>query len=334
MAILFLESFDDSLWSERLSGSGRVVDAAYGLHGNGLRLGDTYSAYTYVPCDPVSGTAIMGMAIKINSSGSGDRELIELGAGGTEIFYDSTNKRLHSKIQISSVAYTEDWTPVNSVYTDRWHFIEFKWYHNTSSAGTFQMGVDGTYTTQQTSIDYFQGFSNVRVGWVTVADVASFYVDDLYVADTTGGVNDDFLGPIAVTAKFPNGNGNSSVLVGQDADSTDNYLNVDEDPPDDGTTYNESGTEGDKDTYAMEDITGSPTVVGVVSTLYARRTQTGAKYARTVARVNSTDYVGATKALGEGYSPVENVFDQNPDTSTAWTQTTFNGAEFGPEVRD
>ena len=67
--------------------------------------------------------------------------------------------------------------------------------------------------------------------------------------------------------------------------------------------------------------------------MYARRTQTGAKYARAVARVNSTDYVGTTKALGEGYGTVENVFDENPDTSTAWTPTTFNGAEFGPEVR-
>jgi len=335
MALLRLESFDDSLFRSRLTSPvAYQTSASYGLHGDGARLGDTPGHYLYVPVDPVTGTAIMGFALKVVASGSGDRMLIEFGRAGTEIKYDATNARLHSMIQTGSTSYSEQYTALNSVPLNKWAYVEFKWRHSQASAGTFQMGVNGAYTTEDTGIDYFSGFSAMKFGWVTITDVADFYIDDLYVADTTGSANNDFLGPIVVEPLLPNGNGFHSDLVGQDSNSTDNYLNVDEDPPDDGTTYNQSGTQGDIDTYAMEDVSGSPQVKGVVASVYGKRTQTGAKYFRPVTRVSSTDYTLSDLALSEDYSLVEDAWDVNPNTSTAWTPTTLNGAEFGVEVRD
>jgi len=53
-----------------------------------------------------------------------------------------------------------------------------------------------------------------------------------------------------------NGNGQVSGLTGQDADSTDNYLNVDDGvTPDDDTTYNEAGSTGLVDQYTKAAIT-------------------------------------------------------------------------------
>jgi hypothetical protein len=297
-------------------------------------LGNTTGHYLYVPVDPVVGTAIMGFALKPVSSGSGDRMLVQLGNNGFDIFYDSTNQRLHSSIQTGSTTHSEQYTAINSVPLNKWSYIEIKWYHNMGSAGTMQMGVNGSYNTEDTGIDWFFDFDAVKFGWTTISDVQDFYIDDVYVADTTGSANNDFLGPIVVQPLLPNGNGFHSDLVGQDSNSTDNYLNVDEDPPDDGTTYNQSGTQGDIDTYAMENVSGTPQVKGVVAAVYGKRTQTGAKYFRPVTRVSSTDYNLSDLALGEDYSLVEDVWDVNPNTSTAWTATTLNGAEFGVEVRD
>ena len=332
MAIQILESWDDGADASRMGPKNYVVDSAYGLHGDGIRLGDTPGGYFYPPIDG-SATAIFGFAIYIQTPGAGDKTIGTVGTS-VELSYDSSNQRLHASIRNGVASYVDVYTPINSMKVSRWHYIEVKFLTSTSSAGTWQMGIDGTYTSETTGIDYYFAYDTTRIGWSTSTYVTDFYVDDLYVADTTGGVNDDFLGPIAVTAKLPDGNGNWSDLVGQDADSTDNYLNVDEATPDAGTTYNESGTEGDKDTYTFEDITGTPTVLGVAATMYARRTETGAKYVRAVARVGSTDYVGTTQGLAEGYGVVEEYWDENPATSTAWTYTTFNGAEFGPEVRD
>lgn len=335
MAIKILESFDDDLYGDRaFSGNFAAPNASYGLHGKGITLGDTPGTHVYIPLDG-SQKQIFGFAIYIANPESGTQDLGYIGSTANPLLYDGANQRIEMRIANNSVGgYWSYYTDIGSVKPYRWHYFEMKFTASTSSAGTMQMGVDGNYTTETTGIDWYYSYGNSRLGWSTINYIAEFYIDDFYVADTTGGVNDDFLGPIAITVKLPNGNGTYSNLTGSDGNSTDNYLLVDEAPPDDGTTYVESGTEGDKDTYAFEDVSGTPNIIGAVASMYAQRTQTGVKYVRSVARVNSTDYTGSTLALPQGYSSMEEVYDVNPNTSTAWTATTFNGAEFGPEVRD
>jgi hypothetical protein len=333
MAVKFAESFDDGLYDQRLGASSSfTTSASYGLHGDGARLGDTPNGYLYPPVDG-SETAILGFAMKIVTAGSGNGILAYLGPACL-IYYDQSNQRLHGEIRVGVSSYVDVYTATGSVVVGKWVFVEVKFYPNTGSAGTFQMGVTGTYTSEETSLDYFLAYDETRIGWTTSEVVADFYIDDLYIADTNGGVNDDFLGPCLANPKLPNGNGNSSDLVGQDADQVDNYLNVDENPPDESTTYNESGTQGHKDTYAFEDTTGAPTIVAVVGTMYAKRTQTGVKHIRAVTRVGSTDYVGSEQALAEDNTPIEEVWDVDPATSSAWLYTAVDAAEFGAEVRD
>lgn len=336
MALQLLESFDDSLYSSRFGTYNFTApNVSYGLNGKGIQLGDTPNGYIYLPVD---GTKkwIIGFHLYVHSV-SGEQVLMEIGEvnqGGITIYYDSSNQRLHAETRVGVSSYLDDYTANGSVQVQNWHYVEFSYLWSTGSAGTFQMGVDGTYITERTGIDMYFSYSLTRIGWTTSTVVNEFWIDDLYTADTTGGVNDSFLGPVAITVKYPDGNGNYSNLTGSDGNSTDNYLLVDEDPPDDGTTYVESGTEGDEDTYTFDDVTGSPTIYGVVASMYSRRTQTGAKYLRAITRLSSTDYTGTAKSLATSYGVLEEVWDQNPNTSTAWTATTFNGAEFGAEVRN
>lgn len=329
MVLKLLEGFDDNLANQRLGGSWEGPSATYGLHGDGIRVGDIGNDIAYIPVDDGE-TNFVGFACKFAGN---DGQFIAFGSGsGVEL--DLANQRLHGFVQTGvSGQTTHVYTPIGSITGGSWHYIEVKVFHSTSSAGILQLGVDGTYTAESTGIDwYYEGLAFELGGTLSqFVDYAS--IDDLYIADGTGTVNNTFLGPTEVVTLYPDGNGNSSDLLGSDADYTDNYLLVDENPPDDGTTYVGSGVEGEKDTYTFDDMTGTGSVSGLIVSANAKKTDTGSKFIRPVARLSSTDYTSDTKSLSETYGPAESVFDENPDASAAWTITTVNAAEFGIEVR-
>ena len=79
----------------------------------------------------------------------------------------------------------------------------------------------------------------------------AFWVDDLALNDTTGGVDDSWCGDGKVALIKANANGDQSDLVGSDADSVDNYLLVDEVPKDDDTTYVEGSVISGYDLYNL-----------------------------------------------------------------------------------
>jgi hypothetical protein len=159
------------------------------------------------------------------------------------------------------------------------------------------------------------------------------YYDDLYVCDGTGGApTDTFLGDVRVQAIFPSGNGNSSQLVGQDADSTDNYLNVDETAQDGDTTYVESSTVGNKDTYAFGNLTPTTgTVYGVQVLPFAKKTDAGTRSIVSVARLSATEVDSAAKALSTDYAYLPDIREAKPGGGT-WSITNVNDAEFGIKI--
>lgn len=82
-----------------------------------------------------------------------------------------------------------------------------------------------------------------------------FYYDDLYLDDTSGESAPVPVPDYRFLLVSPDGNGYSSDWVGSDGNSTDNYLLVDELPPDDDTSYVESAAGGETDAYTMSDPT-------------------------------------------------------------------------------
>lgn len=161
------------------------------------------------------------------------------------------------------------------------------------------------------------------------------YLDDLVLLDTSGSVNNAFLGDVRVQALFPDGNGNSSQLVGSDGNSIDNYLLVDENPPDGDTTYVESSTPGDKDTYQygeVRDIDAGSQVHAVQACMYARQTDSPA--VRTIAarsRSAGVEEAGSNKTLTATYKYHLQVFEDDP-SSNPWTVASVDAGEFGVEV--
>jgi hypothetical protein len=156
--------------------------------------------------------------------------------------------------------------------------------------------------------------------------------DDLYVCDGTGSAPaNDFLGDCRVEAIFPSGNGNSSVLVGSDGNSTDNYLLVDEAAPNT-TDYVESSTVTDKDTYAYGNLAATTgTVFGVQPVPFAAKTDAGTRSIVSVARVSATEVDSAAKTLSTTYTYYPDVREAKPGGG-AWAIGDVNGAEFGVKI--
>ncbi|MDQ3565725.1 MAG: hypothetical protein M3436_16975 [Pseudomonadota bacterium] len=215
------------------------------------------------------------------------------------------------------------------------YYIEFKVViHDTT--GTAEVKVDGSSKLALTSVDT-KNTANATANQVRIgpggAATGFWDYDDVYICDGAGSVNNNFLGDCRVDAYAPNGNGNSSQLVGSDGNSTDNYLLVDESAPNDDTDYVESATAGNKDTYTVADMSHTPSsIFGVQILANAKKDDAGARSVATVTRSGVTDFDGATQALSTSYVYYSDIRETDPNTSAAWTKTNFNAAEFGVKV--
>ena len=182
------------------------------------------------------------------------------------------------------------------------------------------------------------------------------YVDDLYVCDTLGGVNDDFLGPVNVFFIKPIADGAPAVIVTPGGGWTPiggpRFSLVNEVPPDDGVTKI-AFTVGFLDISAADgyhyDASGLPGagwtilgIQGVMDSSYAGPSHPAVPWGSPLFMqeaanpANWTYY--AIGPFGPGpFGPADNTwrmaistFDQNPLTGVDWTLADFATYEFGP----
>lgn len=159
------------------------------------------------------------------------------------------------------------------------------------------------------------------------------YLDDFFLMNTAGSLNNDFKGDCRVEALYPNANGNSSGFTGSDGNSTDNYALVDENPPNSDTDYVESSTVGTKDTYGYSNISSTiGTVHGVQILPFAKKTDAGSRAIATVARSGITEAMSADLPLLATYGYYPTIVERDPATVAAWTIAAVNAAEFGVAV--
>ena len=332
MSLLLVESFDDrhynlGKWDSAaftsITGSGRTGNGAQ-ITGGAINLSKTIAA---------TATVIVGRAFYTSS-------LAATGGSPTIGFYTTSGTVLELNVRATNgylalyrgatqIAITA--SAVLSATT--FHYVELKG-TLANSGGTADVQLDGANVISFTGDTLAGTVTDIDRVVIGTSTNTTDRTDDIYICDGTGSTNNTFLGDITVECLFPNGNGNSSVLVGSDADSTDNYLLVDETTPSTADHVG-SATEGDKDTYAYGNITGNPnTILGVAVNSYQAKSDSGTKFARPVVRSGTTDYVGASVALSTAYLSDQQIWETDPDTASAWTESGINSAEFGFEVRD
>jgi hypothetical protein len=220
-----------------------------------------------------------------------------------------------------------------------WYYVEVK-FQSHNSAGLCTVKVNGVQEFAATSLDTLNNNNNYGGGFLFCTNVPdavtpALEYDDIYINDTAGSVNNDFLGDVTIKMLTPNGNGNSSQMVGSDADSTDNYLHVDDGATptvDDDTSYVESATSSNKDTYAYSNLSGVASVKAVNIKTIGRKIDGGAADGIAVARSVATEADSAALGFTTSYLIKPFIRETDPDTSAAWAVAAVDAAEFGVKV--
>ena len=165
----------------------------------------------------------------------------------------------------------------------------------------------------------------------TGGSVALYRFDNFFVRDTTGPVNNGFLGERRVETVVPN----ADTATEQWTPSTgaDSFAMVDEIGPDDDTTYLESSTGGNRtvlDTANLADTTGTTRAVAVMSR--ARKTDAQNRTYRVGVRsgaseTQSGDISSDTSYTYDGYM----IANQDPNGTIAWTPANAQSAQIAIE---
>lgn len=182
-----------------------------------------FRAYVYISSMPSAKTGIISWG-----DGTGWWYGVRLNPGGT-LTIEAANNFL-----ISSAS--------SALSTGRWYRIEFDMNDNTD---THTLYVDGVQVAQLTGADVFGS----RYAYFGVQDActADLYMTDLAINDTTGTAQTGLPGDGSLAYLFPNAAGDNNLwatAVGGTAGTSNNYTRVDEVPPDDATSYNQTTVSG------------------------------------------------------------------------------------------
>lgn len=217
-----------------------------------------------------------------------------------------------------------------------WTYIEVKAKLH-DSTGTWEVRYNGNVIGSGSSVDTKNGgtkttFDTVYIGFGGDGN-DQCKIDDIYVCNNAGSVNNDFHGDCRIEALYPNGNGTSSQFTGSDGNSTDNYLLVDEAGAPGTADYVQDNVAGHRDTYALANLTTTTgTVYGVQGVHYVAKSDAGTVSVKPAILSSSSLAYGSTLSPGTTYAGLTQLAETDPATATAWTISGVNAAECGVEI--
>ena len=356
MALIWCEGFDDLVsgdihtsgiayegrWDSFNSyGTGRWSIETGTRTGNGKELYCSSTPYAAQFIKDMSGqtTVIVGMAIKCETL---------LSDGGLVHFRDDNTGaqmvgfRVGGNGLVLADKDTSGWgnshlcSSTKTLPIGAWAYLEIKVFFS-DTVGTIDFRINGENAGSFTGLDTTAGVTTcgqVRFLMGDGTDQPAIYparIDDIYIADTTGSVNNDFLGPIEIVTIMPDGDGSTNAWT--PSTGTVNADLVDEIPANGDTDYVSTATTTNQDLYTYANLDGNTnTVKAVQVSARVRNEGAGSETLKLLARSGTTTGASAAHGFDTTYLTVQDVFEVNPDTSTAWTETTVNGAEFGIEL--
>lgn len=327
MAITVIDGFDlyhttnlplSTAWALIESGqtltTGRFGGQAMRLASSGAGLSRAIAA---------TDTLTVGYAIKIETFSSGDVTLLQFrGLSGElftfQLFPNGTIRAIRGG-QFGTLLGTS-----SAISTGVWHYLEFEFTRN-SSTGSLTITMDGTnilaVTGQNTG---GESVNEVRIKGA--ANSSNTDYDDVYITDTAAK-----LGECRVETLVPSADTGDKDWTA--STGSDNYAVVDELPSNADTDYVSSATPGDVDLYALTDLSASPvSIKAVKATVVARKDDVTTREVRTKLKSGGTTSDGATRGVGTSYAPYSDIYEVDPDTTSAWTPTNVNALQAGMEV--
>jgi hypothetical protein len=222
-------------------------------------------------------------------------------------------------------------TSVASLSTSTYYLIEV--HIRLDNSGAIDVRVDGA--------DFVSFAGDTTPGADTTFDnlylvsPGVVYLDDLAFNDASGSADNSWCGDGKIVMLSPNGNGDLSQLMGSDLNSVDNYLLVDEVPPNSDTDYVASATTNQADLYAMTTTT-IPTkavVKRVFVEARAREEVASGDSIKLGIKTNSVEYWSGSIVQSTSYTrSVGPDYLVNPQTGSAWTQGEIDALQAGVKI--
>lgn len=253
-------------------------------------------------------------------------------------FYDGTTQGMNLKRETDgSVSVCRGSTTLATsdpiLWAEQWHYIEFKVVcHDTTGSYDFRLsgatilsasGVD----TKAGANEYHTTFRFHGAGTQTYKYVT---IDDLYVLDGSGSVNNDLLGNMRVVAVRPDSAGDSTDWA---PSAGANYTCVDEVTLNDDADYVEDSVSDQKDLYNYGSVSGLGVIHGVQACADCRETDATPFDLVTVCKSGVTESDDGGQTVGStSYVTRMRILETDPDTSSAWTISGVNAAQFGVKV--
>lgn len=212
--------------------------------------------------------------------------------------------------------------------SSNWYYIELKITFNNS--GTYELRIDGR-TEISGSADTTNTANSTSSGFrLNAAAVQTVSFDDLYLIDTTGSVNNDFLGDRRIVTLQPSGAGTTTQFT---PSTGSNFQNVDETAANDDTDYNGSSTVNQKDSYALADLpAGVTTINAVQNKCLVRKDDAGGRRVKALLLSGATEDLATEYDLTQSYIYTSKIYETNPNTAGAWSSSTVNALEAGVKV--
>jgi hypothetical protein len=272
------------------------------------------------------GTVTVGLAVRRVSSSGTAMILFEL----TDASTTQLRVTLNSDLTISIVRGdgTILATSSQTISINTWYWMELMaTIHPSTGAFTFRLNETQILnaTGQNT-----RNTSNSSCNGLRVQE--SLDVDDLHLIDTTGSALTGFPGDSTIEYLPANGAGTTTEWT--PVGSTPNYQAVDEAVENGDTDYVSSATVGQKDTYALGNLSSTPSAIrGVKPVVIARKDDVGTATVAPVVRSGGTDYDQTSTGLSTSYAPLAaSVLDVDPATGVAWTATGVNALQVGQKL--
>jgi len=209
------------------------------------------------------------------------------------------------------------------------------WYHIQMLAtiddtvGAYDVRVNGVSILSATNVDT-RNAGNASSDRVAFSGSAGgMRIDDVIILNTSGSVNNALPGDCRILTTFPTGAGATTNFT---PSAGSNWQNVDDNPSNDDTDYNADSTPGDIDLYTRNAVTVTGSVLAVKHSILTRKDDAGLRQVAGLCRSGSTNFVGSTQTLGSSYAYTNELYETDPNTSAAWTQTNLNNAQFGVKV--
>lgn len=329
MALLFIDGFDtgaDPAWAAppTITAGGRT----------GPNCGTTTALTTRIAGFTPSATAIFGAAARFPLLPVSTSFMVPSFMGDSGVTHHMRVGVSASGNLVARRGTTDVATSTQQVTPGVWYYIEAKC-TVADTGGIFVVRVNGVEWLNFTGDTKNAGTAtNIdAVGFSSANASTNFDIDDMYVCNGLGATCNDFLGDHKVETLLPSGNGASSQFLGNDGNSTDNYLLVDEQPAN-STDWVASSTIGQRDLYQFADlVTSSGVVRGVQPVFHAQKSDAGAASVIDLARdTGGTVDSGTAKTLSTTWATVPGKLRETKPGGGAWSIADVNAAQFGAEV--